>query len=581
MKRILKYLWKYKLLYIIPIISMFIAIALDMFNPVIYQKIIDDVIKGGNHGILSKLLLALLGITIGRAVFGYIREFLFDYAGSKVTFDIRNDLFRHIQKLPFNYFDGINTGELMSRTTEDINNIWNAIGFAIMFFIEQILYLIIATTLLLTIDWKLALICLSIMPPMLYLAMKLEKKIGEAYEKLSDQSAVLNTTAQENLAGVRLVKAFGREKYELEKFFKQNQENYELNLNQARIWGKYHPVIEFFSNLVLVVVISVGGIFVVGNQITLGELVKFNGYIMMLIWPLRLMGWLTNIIARCNASAKRIFAIMDIEPEIKNPPNPVFPTKIQGKIVFDNVSFKYKDQYVLKNINLHVEPGSTIAIMGTTGAGKTSMVNLIGRYYDCTEGRVLFDGVDVKSLDLEFLRDNISVVMQDTFLFSDTIEENIKFATGNVRTEEFDKVVVESQVDEFVKEMEEGYQTVIGERGIGLSGGQKQRISIARALLKKAKVLILDDATSALDMETEYQIQKALEKRKDITKIIIAHRISAVKNADEIIVLDKGEIVERGSHKALLMKKGKYYEIYCEQFKDLDISIDGLKEGVI
>ncbi len=577
MKRILKYVWKYKLLYLIPIVSMFIAIGLDMFNPIITQRIIDDVIKDARFEILNGLLLAFLGITVGRAIFGYMREFLFDYAGSKVTLDIRSDLFNHIQKLPFDYFDGVNTGEIMSRTTEDVTNIWNAMGFAILFFIEQILYIILATFMLFTIDWKLAIICLLTMPPMLFLALRLEKKIGEAYEKLSDQSAVLNTTAQENLAGVRLVKAFGREKHEMEKFFKQNEENYKLNIEQARVWAKYHPVIEFLSNLVLIVVISVGGMFVVNSQITLGELVKFNGYIMMLIWPMRLMGWLTNLIARCNASAKRVFSIIDIVPTITTPENPKTPEFIKGSVVFDNVSFKYNDEYVLKNINIKVEPGSTVAIMGTTGAGKSSITNLIGRYYDCTEGNIFFDGVNVKEMDLKVLRDNISVVMQDTFLFSDTIKENIAFSTEVVTEEEFMEAARAAQVEEFVKEMEDGYHTVIGERGVGLSGGQKQRISIARALLKNSKVLIMDDATSALDMETEYEIQKALDKRSEMTKFIIAHRISAVKNADEIIIVDKGEIVERGTHKSLLWKKGRYYEIFCEQFKD----IEGQHEEVI
>ncbi|QNO14609.1 ABC transporter ATP-binding protein [Alkalicella caledoniensis] len=577
MKRILKYVWRYKILYIIPIVSMFIAIGLDMFNPIVTQKIIDDVIRDGRHEILNTLLLGFFGITIGRAIFGYIREFLFDYAGSKVTLDIRKDLFGHIQKLPFDYFDGVNTGEIMSRTTEDVNNIWNAMGFAILFFIEQILYIIIATTMLFTIDWKLAIICLLTMPPMLLLAVKLEKKIGEAYENLSDQSAVLNTTAQENLSGVRLVKAFGREKHEMEKFFKQNEENYRLNIQQAKVWSKYHPVIEFMSNLVLIVVISIGGMFVVGSQISLGELVKFNGYIMMLIWPMRLMGWLTNLIARCNASAKRIFAIIDTEPTITSPENPVMPKELKGHIVFENVSFKYRDEYVLKNINIDAAPGSTVAIMGTTGSGKSSIINLIGRYYDCTEGNILVDGVDVKKMDLKELRDEISVVMQDTFLFSDTIEENIIFSVDDVTPEEFKDAARDAQVEEFVGEMEEGYQTIIGERGVGLSGGQKQRISIARAILKKSKVLIFDDATSALDMETEYNIQKALEKRKEMTKFIIAHRISAVKNADEIIIVENGEIVERGNHKSLIWKKGRYYDIYCEQFKD----IDSLQEEVI
>lgn len=570
MNRVLKYVAKYKFVFLIPFVSMALLIALDMFNPYLTRLIIDDVIQGGKFELLNKLLLALLAITISRAILGYIKEFMFDYTGTKVALEIRKDLFNHIQTLPFDYFDGMNTGEIMSRTTEDVNNIWRAVGFGVGFFLEQIIYFIVASIMLFTIDWKLALVCMATMPPMAYLAMRLEKKIGEAYEKISDQGAVLNTTAQENLAGVRLVKAFGREKHEMEKFFEQNKENYRLNLEQARVWSRYHPKIEFLSNIVIVMVISLGGILVVGRNISIGNLVAFNGYIMMLIWPMRLMGWLTNVIAQCNASAKKVFAIMDIEPSIKSPENPITPKEFKGHVIFENVSFKYGDTYILRNINIDAKPGSTVAIMGTTGSGKTSIINLVARYYDCHEGRILVDGVDVKDMDLKNLRENTSVVMQDTFLFSDTIGENIRFADQSKSMDEILRAARDARVDEFVDEMEDGYDTVIGERGVGLSGGQKQRISIARALLKDSKVLIFDDATSALDMETEYQIQKALEKRKGITKFIIAHRISAVKNADEIIVLEDGKIAERGNHKNLLWKKGKYYDVYCQQFKDID-----------
>ncbi|NLM46553.1 MAG: ABC transporter ATP-binding protein [Firmicutes bacterium] len=570
MKRILPYLRRYQLFYIIPVCSMLIAVGLDMLNPVVTQKIIDDVIAAGRYELFRGLLLALLGITLGRALFGYLRDYLFDVAGSRIAVDIRNDLFTHIQKLPFDYFDGVNTGEIMSRTTEDINNIWNALSFAIRVFTEQVLYLVVASLLLFTTNWKLAVATMLPMPLMLRLALVLEQKIGKAFGHLSDQNAELNTTAQENLAGVRLVKSFGREKFEISKFLRQNERYSRLSVEAARIWGTYHPVIEFLSNLVLVLVISVGGAFVIGSSMTLGELVKFNGYVMMLIWPLRMMGFLTNMIARCSASAQKIFAIMDIEPTIVSPPEPKAPAEFLGHVVFENVSFKYNDEYVLKNISLNAPPGSTVAIMGATGAGKSSLINLIGRFYDCSEGRILVDGIDVREIDLKLLRDNISVVMQDTFLFSDTIYANITFAVDNVTEAAFRQAVADAQVEEFVNELEDGYQTVVGERGVGLSGGQKQRISLARALLKQSKVLILDDATSALDMETEYKIQKALEKRRQLTKFIIAHRISAVKNADEILIMENGEIVERGTHGELLARKGRYYAIYREQFKDYD-----------
>ncbi|HHX73524.1 MAG TPA: ABC transporter ATP-binding protein [Firmicutes bacterium] len=569
MKRIFPYIRRYQLYYIIPVCSMLLAVGLDMLNPIVTQKIIDDVITAGRYELFRNLLLAFLGITLGRALFGYLRDYLFDVAGSRIAVDIRNDLFTHIQTLPFDYFDGVNTGEIMSRTTEDINNIWNALGFAVRVFTEQVLYLLIATVLLFTTDWKLAIITVLLMPLMLRLALVLEQKISAAFGRLSDQNAELNTTAQENLAGVRLVKSFGREKYELQKFLQENESYCRLSVEAARVWGTYHPVIEFLSNLVLVLVISVGGIFVIGSRMTLGELVKFNGYVMMLVWPLRMMGFLTNMIARCNASAKKVFAIMDVKPTIVSPPVAKVPAEFRGHVVFENVSFKYHDKYVLKNISLDAPPGSTVAIMGATGAGKSSLINLIGRFYDCSEGRILVDGIDVREIDLKLLRDNIAVVMQDTFLFSDTIYENITFAVDNVTDQAFREAVADAQVEEFVHELEDGYQTVVGERGVGLSGGQKQRISLARAMLKRSKVLILDDATSALDMETEYAIQKALEKRR-LTKFIIAHRISAVKNATEILIMENGEIVERGTHSELLARRGKYYTIYREQFKDLD-----------
>jgi len=571
LRRVLGYVWRYKYLYLVPILAMFVSVGLDMFNPLITQKIIDQVILGGRHGLLSPLLLALLLITLGRALFGYLRDYLFNYTGAKVAVDISNDLFAHIQKLPFSYFDEVNTGEIMSRTTEDVQTIWNTISFAVRSFLEQILYFVTATVLLLMTEWRLALIALTVMPVLLMLALKLEAKIHRAFEKLSDQKAVLNTVAQENIAGVRVVKAFGRENYEIEKFSRENKGYYNRNLCVAGIWAKYYPTIEFLSNLVMVIVISVGGMFVVRSQITLGELVKFNGYVMMLVWPMRAMGFLTNMLAACSASARKIFKIMDIEPAIASPPAAASPAEFRGHVVFENVSFKYHGEYVLKNININAPPGSTIAIMGATGAGKSSIINLIGRYYDCTEGRITVDGIDVRELDLKALRDNISVVMQDVFLFSDTIAENITFGVDNAGEEEFMAAVADAQVEEFIREMEDGYQTIVGERGIGLSGGQKQRIALVRALLKKGKVLILDDATSSLDMETEYRIQKALRKRRDVTKFIIAHRISAVKDADEILVIDQGEIVERGSHESLLRQKGRYYRIYSEQFKDYDL----------
>ena len=572
MKRVFKYVWKHKLLVFIPMVAMFIAIALDMFNPYLSGLFIDKVIKQNQTEILKPILIALIIITISRAVLGYIKEFTFDYMSTRVTMDLREDMFNHIQKLPFGFFDGMSTGELMSRITGDVDNIWRSVGFGISLFVENAIYFIVGTIILLSMNWKLTIFSLITMPLIAYVAMKLEKLINDAYEKLSDQGVVLNTTAQENIAGVRLVKAFGREKYEISKFLNYNKENYDLAINQASIWGKYNPVIEFLGNITAVAVTTFGGVLVIKNDLTVGELFAFSNYVWMLIWPMRMLGFLTNVMAQAKASANKIYGIMDTEPSIKSPESSKEIDEFVGNVAFNNVNFKYKDESVLKNVSINAKSGSTIAIMGATGSGKSSIINLIGRYYDVDEGEVTIDGYNVKDLDLKQIRDNMSVVMQDTFLFSDTIRANIKFGCEDVSDEEMIKAAKDASAHEFISEMEDGYDTVVGERGVGLSGGQKQRVSIARALIKNSKILVLDDATSALDMETEYNILKALKKRRgNSTTFIIAHRISAVKDADEILILDDGEIVERGTHKELINKKGRYYNIYCEQFKDYEL----------
>lgn len=568
LRRLFALIKKQWLPYIIGTMALLISITLDMFNPYFIGKIVDRTVLNKDMEYLKTALIALAGITIGRAFLGYTKSINFDIASSKVILNLRKNLFDHIQKLSFSFFDENNTGELMSRIKEDTENIMNALCFGIILFLEQCIYFLIASIILLMINWKLALISLVTMPLIEIVVFKLERSVGKTYEKISDQRAILNSTAQQNISGVRIVKALGREKHEIQKFLRQNEENYNINLEQVKAFSKYNPTIEFLSNLVLVLVISFGGYFVIIGEMSLGTLVAFSNYIFMLIWPMRLMGWITNVIAQCIASVKKIDTIFDEVPSIKNCDHPKTPEEIKGHIIFKDVCFDYKGVTVLKDINIIASPGKTIAIMGITGAGKTSLINLIGRYYDCTKGIISFDGLDVKEMDLSILRKNVSVVMQDTFLFSDTIDENIRFGTDDVPHEDYKSACEDSMVDEFVSQMPKGYNTVVGERGLGLSGGQKQRISIARALVRKPKVLIMDDSTSALDMETEYAIEKAMEQRKGITKFIIAHRISAVKNADEILYFEDGKIIERGNHTDLIKQRGRYYETYFEQYRD-------------
>lgn len=578
MKRILKYVSKYKGTVIIGTMCMLIVIGVDLFLPYLQQVFIDSGLMKGNQNVIVSVLVWIGIITIIKAMLGYGKEFLYDVLSSWVHQDIKNDLFAHIQTLEFEYFDNMNTGELMSRIGEDAENIWQTIGYGMRLFIENIIYFVISTIILFVLNYKLALACFIVMIPIGFIGIKLENKFGETYSKISDQTAEINTIAQEDIAGIKLVKAFSREKYEINKFLKMNKVYYDLNMEQAKIIGDYFPPIEFLTNIALVIMIVLGGFLVVDGEVSIGILVAFNGYIWNLIWPMRMLGELTDLLSRTVSSANKIFAIMDKDPSIKTKENFKDVKNIKGNIEFEGVNFKYDDKLVLKNINLDIKAGSTVAIMGATGAGKSSLINLIGRYYDTCKGSIKIDGIDIKEYNLEFLRKNMAIVPQETFLFSETILNNIKFSNENASFEEIKEASKLACANEFIEGLELGYNTEIGERGIGLSGGQKQRIAIARSLVRKAKILILDDSTSALDMETEHELLKNLSNRKhESTTFIIAHRISAVKNADLIIYLEDGQIKESGTHDELLKKKGRYYDIYNDQFRDFNL----LEEEVI
>ena len=578
MKRILKYVSKYKGTVIIGTMCMLIVIGVDLFLPYLQQVFIDSGLMKGNQNVIVSVLVWIGIITIIKAMLGYGKEFLYDVLSSWVHQDIKNDLFAHIQTLEFEYFDNMNTGELMSRIGEDAENIWQTIGYGMRLFIENIIYFVISTIILFVLNYKLALACFIVMIPIGFIGIKLENKFGETYSKISDQTAEINTIAQEDIAGIKLVKAFSREKYEINKFLKMNKVYYDLNMEQAKIIGDYFPPIEFLTNIALVIMIVLGGFLVMDGEVSIGILVAFNGYIWNLIWPMRMLGELTDLLSRTVSSANKIFAIMDKDPSIKTKENFKDVKNIKGNIKFEGVNFKYDDKLVLKNINLDIKAGSTVAIMGTTGSGKSTLLNLIGRYYDVKEGCIKVDNIDVKNYDLEVLRSSMAIVPQDTFLFSDSILNNIKFSNENASFEEIKEASKLACANEFIEGLELGYNTEIGERGIGLSGGQKQRIAIARSLVRKAKILILDDSTSALDMETEHELLKNLSNRKhESTTFIIAHRISAVKNADLIIYLEDGQIKESGTHDELLKKKGRYYDIYNDQFRDFNL----LEEEVI
>lgn len=568
MKKIRSYIWDHKWAYLVGIVSLVIAVSLDMLSPQLTRHVVDDVIVGGNMSELKFILLGFLAVGLGRFIFQYLKEYTFDKTGSLIASEIRRDVFDHIQSLSAEYFDRSSTGELMARVKDDIDHIWDSLSFVGMLIIEVSFHTTVILICMFSLNKVLALIPLVAMITCGTIAVAMEQKLGKVYEDISEENASLNTVAEEDLQGVRTVKAFAREKFEIGKFLSHNQRYYDLNMTQSKLFVKYYPYFSVVGKVVPLLTLLFGGMSVMHGNMTLGGLTAFMEYSMNIVWPMEMLGWLSNSMSSAVASEKKLKKIYEEKPVITDPAEPVILDRVDGKIEFDDVSFHKADGFeILKHISFTVEPGKTLGIMGATGAGKTSIVQLLQRMYDTTGGAIKLDGVDIRDLKLNQLRTAVSYVMQDVFLFSDTIKENIKL--GRKESTSFaavEQASQDAQARPFIEKMEEKYDTVIGEKGVGLSGGQKQRISIARSLAKHTPILVMDDSTSALDMETEHMIQETLEKLTDTTKLIIAHRISAVKNADEIIVLEDGMIKERGTHESLIELKGLYYETYMAQY---------------
>ena len=584
------YVKKYSFFYVISIIAISASILLDMIAPKAVQHIIDDVIIDHKMEVLKIWLLVILGIGVGRCIFQYTKEFACDYAGSKIASEVRINLFQKIQSLSANFFDGINSGELMSRVKDDVDRIWDIAAFMGILMIEVILRTISSMYFMMRINWQLSLIPIIGMSITAVIAILMEKKLDTLFGELAQKNSELNNTAAENLAGIRTVKAFARERHEINKFHKHNQKYYEINIDLSRVFVKYNPMIQIITRLISISTVLLGGLVVIkgnpfngGKPLTLGELVALTQYAGGIVWPMEMLGWLANGFSSAKASVKRLEKIYSEIPDINDESElaknlgtdqdtvisaSLFtPEDITGNICFEGVTYKAGDRNILDDVSFKIGAGKTLGIMGATGSGKTTIINLLKRMYDVTSGAIKIDGVNIKDLPLPTLRRSIACVMQDIFLFSDTIDGNIrlgereKMSTAQVRTS-----LEQSLASEFVDKMDEKEFTVIGERGVGLSGGQKQRITIARALARKTPILVLDDSTSALDTETEQDIQKVLAGLNGMTKIIIAHRISAVRKADKIIVLDKGKIAQEGTHDELLKKGGLYKETYDSQY---------------
>lgn len=568
-KRFAKYYKPHIGLFILDMVCALLISATDLVYPLVTRKFINNIIPNKQIDLIIRIGIFLVALYIVRMLLEYIVGYYGHVLGVKMEYDMRKELFSHVEQLPFSFFDNTKTGKIMSRIVNDLNEISELAHHGPEDLFISTVMIIGSFVLLLKINVELTLITFTIIPFMIYFAMVYNSKMRKTFRKIRESLAEVNGKLEDSLSGIRVVKSFTNEEYEEEKFDEGNDSFKSLRMESVKYLGIFHGGINFFSNISTVVTLVAGGIFVSKDLISIGDLVAYLIYINQFLQPVKRLANFIEELQRGMAGFKRFTEIMDIEPDIVDKDNSINLENVKGNVEFSDVQFSYDEKRdVLSGVNLNVKKGETVALVGPSGAGKTTLCSLIPRFYEISNGSIKVDNVDIRDITIKSLRQNIGIVQQDVFLFSGTIKENIAYGKLDATYEEILGAAKEANADEFIMELQEGYDTYIGERGVKLSGGQKQRISIARMFLKNPPILILDEATSSLDSTSEAVIQNSIENlAKDRTTFIIAHRLGTIKKAKRIVVLTENGIEEEGTHSELMAKKGIYYTLYSTQFE--------------
>lgn len=569
--RLKSFYWPYRNYFLGSILFLFFVTAITVIYPLILKISIDDVVLSGNYDLVPYVAFGFIGIMAIKGIATYYHQFLGDLFGIKTVYEVRNALYKKLQYLPFRYYDNAKTGDLMSRLTADVEGFRFFLSFGFAQAINLLLLVGFSLSIMLYFSIPLALLTLAAMPFLIVVVYRFDKEVHPAFKGIRKSFARLTTKVQENISGMNTVKSLAREDYEIDKFVSNNGDYKDNYIFTSNIWAKYFPLMELIGQICVVMLLGFGGFMVMNNQLAPGELVAFFSLVWYIIGPLMNLGFIINTFSQSKASGERLIEILDENEDISDVSSAIEVSRLQGHVQFKNVTHSYdgEEGQVLKNISFDAPVGKVIGLIGATGAGKTTITQLISRFYEPEHGEIIIDGKNINEYSLQSLRKNIGVVLQESFLFSCSIRDNISYGYPEATMEQIQDAAKRAEAHGFIMELPDGYDTILGERGLGLSGGQKQRIAIARSILINPSILILDDATSAVDMETEANIQRAFhEVMKGRTTFIIAHRISSLMHADEILVLENGEVKERGTHEELLVNDGHYRRIYNIQFKD-------------